>query len=396
MLATPLKAKRTDPVGLERYRLDRPTRHLEAEVLEVQALADEDRRQAYRSERWTLLRTLRSASGLRSVRSCMRPIGSGSVTLSAGRNGVAHVAGVGRCGSPWACPVCSPVVRRHRAAELDEGLARHLEAGGSGAFLTVTLPHKREDSLESLLEVLVGGWRSLQQSRGWRSRAKALGLVGMVKALEVTTGQSGWHPHLHLVLLFEDQVDGDDLEGLRTWLTAAWGSKIATQLEGRRLHQRHGVDLRPLTSSEQMGDYLVKVDGGWGAAMELLRGDLKHASRGGMSMPHLLRLAGNGDVADGWAWHKWWEYESATKGRRMLTWSRGLRARLGLGQELTDEEAAASLERPTGDHLEYEVPDRRWALLLERGQAAGLLARFEVAVLLAYGLCGAAPGAPPG
>ena len=37
----------------------------------------------------------------------------------------------------------------------------------------------------------------------------------------------------------------------------------------------------------------------------------------------------------------WWEFEKASKGKRQLTWSRGLRQLLGLIQEKTDEEIAA-------------------------------------------------------
>jgi hypothetical protein len=47
-------------------------------------------------------------------------------------------------------------------------------------------------------------------------------------------------------------------------------------------------------------------------------------------------------AADGdrWALCGWDEYSIATKGVHKLRWSRGLRKRLGLGQELTDDEAA--------------------------------------------------------
>lgn len=370
------------------------------EAPSIASLRDDDRRQEYRSRRWSMLRTLRSASGLRSVRSCMRPITGDGVTLTAGRSGIAHVGGVGRCASPWSCPVCSPTVRRARATEVDEGLARHLATtpgeGHAGAFLTLTFAHEREDSLAMLMDVLLAAWRRLQQTSAYRRRAKALGGVGLIKAVEVTLGQSGWHPHLHLVALFGRRTDEEGLAQFRTWLAAAWAAQIDS-IAGRYVHPTKGVDVRALTETgtdgTALGDYLVKIDGGWGAAMELLRGDLKKAGRGGMSAPQLLRLACEG--GESWAWHRWWEYETATKGRRMLTWSRGLRDRLGMGREMTDEEAAVALEAPEGGLVTLQVHGGYWGRLLDHGQAAAYLSRFEVAAQLAFALCNWSGHSPP-
>src|SRR5581483_5873488 len=51
----------------------------------------------------------------------------------------------------------------------------------------------------------------------------------------------------------------------------------------------------------------------------------------------LERAMTDGDAAALELWH---EYEQATRGCRALVWSPGLRATLGAGQEITDEEAA--------------------------------------------------------
>ncbi|MEX5272256.1 hypothetical protein, partial [Kocuria sabuli] len=43
----------------------------------------------------------------------------------------------------------------------------------------------------------------------------------------------------------------------------------------------------------------------------------------------------------------WVEYVEATKGRRAITWSRGLRDRLNLGEERTDEQVIEDAEQDT-------------------------------------------------
>jgi hypothetical protein len=47
--------------------------------------------------------------------------------------------------------------------------------------------------------------------------------------------------------------------------------------------------------------------------------------------------AGDADALD--LWHAW---ETGSKGKRALTWSRGLRARVGLDVEASDEDLAAA------------------------------------------------------
>lgn len=375
-----------------------------------EAIPDEDQgdehaaRRSYRAQRFSYLHTLRSASSLKSVRSCMNPIKGQDVVVTVGRSSIAHVGGVGRCGSPWSCPVCGPLVRRRRAQEVDEGIAAHLvRVGGTSErpaalFVTVTIPHRAGDSLGQLLDVLIGQYRAVQQSASYRRLARHWNLSGVIKSVEITSGPNGWHPHMHMVWLFDGPLGPGQTEEVRAWLSAAWAARVGESM-GRSTHERHGVDVRPCYRNDQgetdgLGSYLVKLDGGWGAAFELVRSDLKRGRRGRYSPTELLRVAVEG--GESWAWHKWWEYEQATKGRRMLTWSRGLRDRLGLGQEATDEEAAAALECDDGpDQLTFQVHHRRWRILLDQGKTSAYLERIERAAAIAYALCDLFGGRKP-
>src|SRR5690625_3827055 len=52
------------------------------------------------------------------------------VGVHGGENEPAHFSGTSRCGSIWACPVCSAVLRHERAQEIATGLEQHRENGG--------------------------------------------------------------------------------------------------------------------------------------------------------------------------------------------------------------------------------------------------------------------------
>jgi hypothetical protein len=78
-------------------------------------------------------------------------------------------------------------------------------------------------------------------------------------------------------------------------------------------------------------------------AHEVTSGHRKETkTRGGRTPMQLLGEAA--DTYEAGALARWWEWETASDGRRQLTWSTGrrdLRVLAGLGREATDEEIAA-------------------------------------------------------
>jgi hypothetical protein len=82
------------------------------------------------------------------------------------------------------------------------------------------------------------------------------------------------------------------------------------------------------------------------AAQELVWSQSK-TGRGPVERTHshwaILEACGSGDVDE---LARWWELEKATRGYRMIAWSRGLRAFAGVGVEKKDEDVAAE---ETGD-----------------------------------------------
>jgi hypothetical protein len=282
----------------------------------------------------------RQLTAARASKLCWFPSTSSPVTIDVGRQLIAHVSGINRCGSSWSCPVCAPVVRQGRAQEIDEGLNAFLAQGGGAELCTLTCSHQLQDVLEPRLAAMAGALKSLLKGAAWERFKKRLGFVGTIRAVEVTWGEAnGWHPHNHVVMLFERPLSDQERQELWRWLHNRWAGVLRSKGLGS-ITEAHGVDLRPVTG-DVLGEYLTKVEGGWTAGLELARGDAKGGKRGGITPFEILaQLAVTGEVE----WRDLWtEYETATFGKVCIRWSPGLRARLlPKKPELTDEQMAAS------------------------------------------------------
>jgi len=229
-----------------------------------------------------------------------------------------HYEGLQTCGSVWACPCCGARISETRRDEMNQLLSWAREQGYRVMMLTLTARHGRDDELADLLERMKDAKQRWARHRSYR-RIKPR-MIGSVTATEVTGGGAhGWHPHFHVIVI----LDGDvDLTLLRdAWLASLRGAG----LDGAgAAFQAQGADAA--------GNYIAK----WGAAEELALKDRKKG-RAGRTPAQLL--AASCDEGDRRAGHLWAEYARVFHGRRQLVWSRGLKALAGVG-EVDDQEAA--------------------------------------------------------
>jgi hypothetical protein len=258
-------------------------------------------------------------------------------------DGVAHFAGLATCGSVWACPVCGPKIRQARAVEIGNAVRQAVGRGWGAEFLTLTSRHHRDQALAWLWDQTEASWKAVQQQRRWREGTAALGLRGFIPVREVTEGRkghnNGWHVHRHMVVLFDRPLTAAQRAEFEQLVWEVWNA----QLLKRGLDSTRGLGalVKQCTAAEGLGWYMAKVQGGSNVGLEMARGDLKQGRTGHRTPEQLLVDAvETGEVVDV---RLWLEYEQASKGRRMLTWSRGLRAEL-LGDEEgeSDEELAAA------------------------------------------------------
>jgi len=239
------------------------------------------------------------------------------------------------CASVWGCPVCSAKITERRRSEIGEAVAgSDLEP----VLFSFTVQHNQGDDLAGVLAIVLDGYRRFFKGAVWRSLRDQFEIVGRIRSLEVTHGDHGWHPHVHALLLL---TDGDQVAELEAISKERW-SDIVCRIGGYA-SSFHGLDVQ--TADDAVSSYLAKLgldevelSGGWSLSHELVKSPAKLGRRGGRSMLQLLADFAAGDDRAG---SLWLEYYWAFKGQKHLVWSRGLRDRLDLTDEETDEEVEA-------------------------------------------------------
>jgi len=253
-------------------------------------------------------------------------------------------AGLSSCGSIWACPVCNSKISAVRRLELSVALFVALSRG-SVAFGAYTTRHGSWDPLDTTWRALSGLWDAVATDKGVRTCRADLAHGGIIRAAEVTHGVHGWHPHLHPLHVFDRELDPGDVAQLHAEQWRAWSSAAARRglsaplLVGQDLHL-----VTPEGAAADLADYFAKstYDGAESVAWEATSTQTKSSRRAHGRTPwDLLRAVYEDGDADALAlWHTW---ERDSKGKRALTWSRGLRARLTLDAEVSDEDVAAAV-----------------------------------------------------
>lgn len=389
------------------------------------ALDAEQRRLINRRERFDAQKTLWAHSSLRRVAFCGRFASSeaginvkasGSVADGTRRAGF---GGLQSCGSTWSCSVCSEKIQAERQHEVAFAMAawmrvRDTDGGVRGSdrsvlFLTLTMRHRRcgcsgwlstlderpegifhrdgcGSSLAALWADVAVAWNRTTSGAGvaWNgSGAKVkkrtigdrerFGIGGYVRVVEVKHGKNGWHVHVHCLLFMRRTLSACERADLRGRLFGRWEAALGKL--GRSVIEEYGIDLRPVSAGDGLADYFAKTvyqgTTAAAAAYEVTGSQSKRRGKGGRAPFDILRdIVANGDADDLDLWHEW---ETASKGRRQLVWSRGLRDEVGLNDEKTDEEIAA--EDAGGDVLEWLHDDWRGSQLA--WHKADLLAAAE-------------------
>lgn len=273
------------------------------------------------------------------------PLGNSGVAITRGPDGTVHGAGTESCSSIWACPVCAAKIRNTRAEEISAGLSNHIAAGGGALLVTLTLPHQAADKLAKTVGLVSSGFRAINAGRAYKEDHDTYGILGHIRAFEVTHGQNGWHPHLHVIVALAKPSTRDSAAALESRWQARWdrwlvGRGWPASVVGIGVR----VD-RVRRDAEATGAYLAKLQEGdkldRSVGNEVARADLKGGRRGSRVPFEILADFGSDGRAEDL--DLWQEFQIATKGRSAIRWSRGLRAILLPDvDELTDEEIAAA------------------------------------------------------
>lgn len=390
----------------------------QAEALRLDNPPDKGSAEAPAATKWRLLDSLMDWSSLPRQRVCMAKSFGAYVTLGR-HNGRGMLSGAAPCGIR-SCPNCGPRIQAKRRDELAEAIEAAKRSGLRVLFLTLTVSHSTRDSLDSLLDVVLACWKGLTHGRWWTDLKRTFGLRHFVRVVECKRGEHGWHPHLH-VLLFLDQHSVSATTTLggsrpirspgaaegRARVARSGGSRtgrlpetvsVPASAEGGRVQRDAalfrllagkwgqlvraaglhasvlGQDLRPVSDGDvsRLAGYFSKEMSAEGMAWEMTG---ENSKGGGASLtPYELLVAG----ADGQESFRrlFREYEQATKGRRLIGYSTGLRKMLELAPPATADEILSEPELHeieqlvTMRHETFEELARRKGL---RGQVLALL-----------------------
>jgi len=332
----------------------------------------DDKRSDRRADRLAARYTLWDESRLRRLKNCGRvAVAGGGVTIRASGSGGdrrAGFAGLSTCGSVWSCPVCSAKVLAHRADELGRALGAWSQSGGRVVMVTLTMRHRAWQRLSSLWDAVGYAWGSVTSGAAWEDLQAAHGVLqertvtrgsrkgqivieprlGWVRVVEVTNGANGWHVHVHAALLVDDTVTAEQADQIGCAMFQRWRDALVRKGFEAPLARSGGLDVKVWNGETGvLGDYFAKNTytgssekaGCSDAALEIAGGAFKKG-RGENRTPFqvLADVVGLGDAEDLALWHEW---EAASRGRRQMTWSVGLRDRLLPDEaDLTDEQIA--------------------------------------------------------
>jgi hypothetical protein len=251
----------------------------------------------------------------------------------------ASYSGLQTCGSVWRCPVCSAKIAERRRGEIIAAMAAHKAAGGCVNMLTLTCPHQVKDNLADLLKKQAKALNTFWKDRQSKAVFKEMGVVGQIRALEVTHGRksehnNGWHPHYHVLQFGGVGVDLTrfDAASMRDWqvrLYLRWANACKLAGLGEPSYA-HGLKL---DDGSKAAKYVSK----WGLEDEMTKGHTKKALHGETPFDFLRSYLV--DKNDKQAAALFVEFATTFEGKRQLHWSAGLKKRYAIGEK-TDEELA--------------------------------------------------------
>jgi hypothetical protein len=282
----------------------------------------------------------------------------------------AFYSGLAICGSVWDCPVCAAKIQERRREEIAQAMTKHYDNSGTVTMLTLTFPHYAFQSCKELLERQAEALKYFRKGKQYDNYKKRIGYIGLIRGLEVTKGQNGWHPHTHELWFHTPGNHGFLAFIKKRWAAAC--SKAGLIPKGKLTDfRKYAVDVK---HGATCSDYLAKTDDSqryFGADSEIAKSGIKQ-SRGGKTPFALLAESCTDDGFQ--SGRDFLEYSKAFKGKRQLYWTNGLKKLFGIG-ELTDDEIAQK-EEDKADIL-AKLSRYQWRIVRQAGARAQLLELAE-------------------
>jgi hypothetical protein len=249
--------------------------------------------------------------------------------------------------------------------QLEIGAAVELwkDQGGQVLFGTMTMRHWTCHRLDDLWASVSKAWGRVTGGKAWISNKKRFGIAGWLRVVEVTFGRNGWHVHIHYLVFLEAWAVRADIEVLKASMFGRWAGAMASL--GLPAPLMQGQDLRLLdgAADQQLSRYFTKaVHQNKRIGLELTSTQTKTARAIYKTYSVWRFLDDVIDNGDADALDHWHEFQRASKGRRQLTWSKGIRERLNLRAEKSDEDIAVE-ELGTKDNDLVLITAAGWKII---------------------------------
>jgi hypothetical protein len=213
-------------------------------------------------------------------------------------------------------------------------------------MLTLTMQHSRAQSLRELVDALFAAWRRVRSTRRVRAVFERR-VTASIRALEITFGSNGWHPHVHLLLRTSDWSEEERQALAEEWL------EVVPGLQARAVRWSTPVE----SWHRRRALYLTKL----GAEVA----GIGKTCKNGNETPWQLAER---SLRDPGALRWWREYQETMHGRRLLVFDKRAKALLA---------EAPPAEQPTQEwrmsvfseevqrvaEFEREIPGVFWELL---------------------------------
>lgn len=266
-------------------------------------------------------------------------------------------------------------------------------------MLTLTARHERSDSLAVTLRTLETAFRGLWSGRtGQRTRIAGLRLV--LKSLEVTYGDHGWHPHLHVIVAaapvpglprdwFSPMSYGAEFDRMKAgWLRSVG---LTEAVERGRVEEGVAFSVEEVAASSvrDLSDYVSSLSGARSAALETTRLDLKRSRKGNVSVWELprklaetrrgnsaLAKVGSREMAHRELAELWREWEATMRGVHQLAFAPGWQEFMPSEDDVDErvQELREAAETASEWVAVYEPDERECALIARFGLAPVLAA----------------------
>lgn len=287
-----------------------------------------------RTERYACQSVAKKALPGERVGICLRKINGDHVSVHKHKKtNKAFYGGLLVCGSVWTCPVCAAKISERRRKELQMAFNAHKENKGYICMLTLTFSHQKFDRLADILKQFGQATQKFMSGKAFQNIRDEMGLIGRVRVFEVTYGDNGFHPHAHIALFYENEIDLDlmRLKMYKLWAKACVKFDLKTNFE-------HGLNLQ---SGEEAEDYMSK-HGTWSLEQELSKSHIKKAKNGSLSPFDFLRIYLKTEDEKYLGLFR--EYAKCFKGKRQIQWSQGLKKRFVVEDKSDEELAKEKLE----------------------------------------------------